>query len=43
MELNKPKPKKWKDVVDELSNMIVMTEQNLVLLRAQLRAARQQL
>ena len=43
MEQEKPKPKKWQDVVNELDNLIQMTEQNLVLLQGQLEAAKKQI
>jgi len=42
MENQNPKPKKWPDVINELDNVIQMSEQNLVLLKAQLEAAKKQ-
>jgi len=43
MNGEKPKPQKWQNVVNDLDNVIQASEQNLVLLRAQLEAAQKQL
>ena len=43
MENQKPKPRKWQDLINDIDNAIQMTEQNLVLLKAQLEAARKQI
>ncbi len=43
MNGEKPKPKKWQDVVNDLDNVIQASEQNLVLLRAQLAEAQKHL
>ena len=43
MENQKPKPRKWQDLINDIDNAIQSTEQNLVLLKAQLEAARKQI
>jgi len=39
MNGEKPKPKKWPDIVNELDNLIQVSEQNILLLKAQLKEA----
>ena len=43
MNDEKPKPQKWQDIVNNIDNLIQVTEQNLVLLKGQLEAAKKQL
>jgi len=43
MNGEKPKPQKWQDVINDLDNIIQASEQNLILLRAQLAAAQKEL
>ena len=43
MDGEKPKPKKWQDIVNELDNMIQLTEQNLIMFKAQLAEAQKHL
>ncbi len=39
MNGEKPVPKKWPDIINEVDNMIQATEQNLIMLKAQFKAA----
>ena len=43
MNSEKPKPQKWPGLVNDIDNLIQVTEQNLVLLKGQLEAAKKQL
>lgn len=43
MDQQNPKPKEWKDMIFELKNLIQVNEQNLILLKAQLAAAQEQI
>ena len=43
MNGEKPKPKKWQDIVNDLDNVIQASEQNLIMLRVQLVEAQKHL
>ena len=43
MNGEKPKPQKWQDIVNDIDNMIQVAEQSLIMLRAQLKAAQEEL
>lgn len=43
MNNEKPKPQKWQDIVNDLDNMIMATEQNMFMLKAQLVEAQKHL